>query len=79
MKKLPASLLFNDDDECKIKPASRVFTVGNLYRISGNPDFYVFQYAGKQGIHHCFRKVHGKWTQTYTDCQLLDKKVEEIL
>lgn len=78
-KLLPKELarLVFDGEAQEIKP--RIFTVGSLYQISGNPDIYVFQYVGKQGIHHFFREVHGKWTQTYTDYQLFDKKVEEVV
>lgn len=38
---------------------------------------YVFRYERKQGIHHMFREVRGKWTRTYTDAQLIGKKIIE--
>lgn len=38
----------------------------------------VFSYEGKECIHHMFREVKGKWTRTYTDAQLVGKKIKEI-
>ena len=38
----------------------------------------VFKYEGKEGLHHMFREVSGKWTRTYTDAQLVGKKIEEV-
>ena len=38
----------------------------------------VFRYEGKQGIHHVFREVSGNWTRTYTDAQLIGKKIKEV-
>lgn len=38
----------------------------------------VFRYEGKQGIHHIFREVSGNWTRTYTDAQLIGKKIKEV-
>ena len=55
-----------------------------LHRLSLNPcilDFsfnYVFQYIGTQGIHHCFREIHGGWRRTYTNSQLIDKRIQEV-
>lgn len=55
-----------------------------LHRLSLNPcvhDFsfnYIFQYLGTQGIHHCFREIHGGWSRTYTNSQLIDKRVMEV-
>ena len=37
-----------------------------------------FEYMGKRGIHHCFRSVFGGWSRTYTDYQLVDKKILEV-
>ncbi|MBQ3760026.1 MAG: helix-turn-helix domain-containing protein [Synergistaceae bacterium] len=39
---------------------------------------YVFQYLGTQGIHHCFREIHGGWSRTYTNSQLVDKRIMEV-
>ena len=39
---------------------------------------YVFQYLGTQGIHHCFREIHGGWSRTYTNSQLIDKRIMEV-
>ena len=55
-----------------------------LHRLSLNPcilDFrfnYVFQYLGTQGIHHCFKEIHGGWRITYTNSQLIDKRIQEV-
>lgn len=55
-----------------------------LHRLSFNPcihDFnfnYVFQYLGTQGIHHHFREIHSGWSRTYTNNQLIDKRVMEV-
>ena len=38
----------------------------------------VFRYEGKAGIHHCFREENGGWTRTYTDAQLVGKKIKEV-
>ncbi len=39
---------------------------------------YIFQYERTEGIHHCFREIRGGWSITYTDCQLLDKRILEV-
>ena len=39
---------------------------------------YVFQYERTEGIHHCFREIRGGWSRTYTDWQLVDKRVLEV-
>ena len=39
---------------------------------------YVFRYERMEGIHHCFREVRGGWSRTYTDWQLVDKRVLEV-
>lgn len=39
---------------------------------------YVFKYEGRQGIHHVFREIHGNWTRTYTDTQLIGKRLYEL-
>lgn len=41
-------------------------------------DDCVFEYIGKQGIHHCFKEIYGGWLRTYTDPQLIGKKIEEV-
>ena len=65
------------------------FTEGKCYKIWGgstsvkysytNDSRYCFRYEGKRGIHHCFREVRGDWTRTYTDAQLIGKKIEEAV
>ena len=40
-------------------------------------DWCIFKYAGKHGIHHVFTETQGGWTRTYTDAQLIDKKIKE--
>lgn len=42
-------------------------------------DDCVFRYEGKQGIHHIFREVRGNWTRTYTDAQLIGKRISEVI
>ena len=55
-----------------------------FHRLSLNPcihDFnfnYVFQYLGTQGIHHHFKEIHGGWSRTYTNSQLINKRIQEI-
>ena len=43
---------------------------------SGN--FCIFKYIGQSGIHHKFIETKGGWTRTYTNQQLIGKKIEEI-
>ena len=43
-----------------------------------NERSYVYRYVGKQGIHHCFREIHGGWSRTFTDPQLIGKKIQEV-
>ena len=38
----------------------------------------IFQFLRKEGIHHVFREIHGGWTRTYTDAQLVGKNVQEV-
>ena len=55
-----------------------------FHRLSLNPcihDFnfnYVFQYLGTQGIHHHFKEINGGWSRTYTNSQLINKRIQEI-
>ena len=37
-----------------------------------------FEFVKDEGIHHCFKAVPGGWSRTYTDAQLVDKKIEEV-
>ena len=39
---------------------------------------YIFRYERTEGIHHCFREIRGGWSRTYTDWQLVDKRVLEM-
>ena len=39
---------------------------------------YVFQYLRKDGKHHIFRELNGGWTRTYTDAQLVGKRIMEV-
>ena len=54
-------------------------TEGYVYKIysDAKDDEYVFSYEGKQGIHHMFREIRGGWSRTFTDAQLIGKKIEE--
>ena len=60
----------------------RIFAGGS--KTSDNPasngwsNSIIFEYIGKHGIHHCFRSVAGGWSRTYTDYQLVDKKIQEV-
>lgn len=58
------------------------FICGNLYKIRArgdNPDnLATLIYIGKQGKHHCFKASPGGWSRTYTDPQLIGKKIEEV-
>ena len=70
-----------------------IFDVGHVYSIRDhnfggahadgiNPQYGTlceFRYEGKRGIHHCFREARGGWTRTYTDTQLIGKKIEEAV
>ena len=51
---------------------------GNLERSSFGEKSFVFRYVGKQGIHHVFREIHGGWSRTYTDVQLMGKTIQEV-
>ena len=58
----------------------RSFEVGKMYRVlnaSHDRDF-TFEYVKKEGIHHVFREIHGGWSRTYTDTQLIGKNFEEV-
>ena len=73
------------------EPVTFVFETGRSYTIkdaksSSNPngmispptgDWCIFKYAGKNGIHHVFTETQGGWKRTYTDAQLIGKKIEE--
>jgi len=69
-----------------IKALSRTFTVGNCYTITeskmltdGNIlQHSILRYERKEGIHHVFREIRGKWIVTYTDAQLIDKYIKEV-
>lgn len=36
-----------------------------------------FKYKGKDGIHHVFTETQGGWRRTYTDAQLIGKRIKE--
>ena len=61
-------------------PYERDFVQGRRYAIEEkNNVFYVYEYLRKDGIHHCFKSIRSNWTRTFTDYQLIGKKVEEVL
>ena len=76
-----------DNSVCAFMPL-RCYSIADddkiLHRLSLNPcihDFnfnYVFQYLGTQGIHHHFKEIHGGWSRTYTNSQLIDKRIQEV-
>ena len=39
---------------------------------------FVFVYERKEGRHHIFRESIGGWLRTYTDNQLIGKKITEV-
>lgn len=39
----------------------------------------VFIYLRQEGKHHVFREERGGWTRTYTDVQLIGKKIQEVI
>ncbi len=66
------------------KPVKYEFAEGHRYRIydrlngkKPESEMCMFEYEGKDGIHHKFREVSGKWTRTYTDAQLIGKMIKE--
>ena len=65
------------------KPIEFTFKEGECYQIDKTISDTTergctFRYEGKQGIHHIFREIYGNWTRTYTDAQLVGKKVENV-
>ena len=69
-----------DNSVCAFMP-QRCYSIADddkiLHRLSF-PFSYIFQYEGTQGIHHCFREIHGGWSRTYTNSQLIDKRIQEV-
>ena len=69
-----------DHSVCAFMP-NRCYSIADydkiLHRLSF-PFNYVFQYEGTQGIHHCFREIHGEWSRTYTNSQLINKRIQEV-
>ena len=69
-----------DHSVCSFMP-HRCYSIADddkiLHRLSF-PFNYVFQYEGTQGIHHYFREIHGGWSRTYTNSQLIDKRIQEV-
>ena len=69
-----------------LRAIQRKFIVGKCYAItdSKNPSEGVIlqqpvlRYERKDGIHHVFRAVRGKWITTYTDAQLVGRYVKEV-
>ena len=84
---------FYDMEELAAKNAAqsqasiaRTFMVGHCYNISDTPNpsesstlqQSTLRYERKEGIHHVFREVRGKWIVTYTDAQLIGKYIKEV-
>ena len=69
-----------------IKAISRTFTEGQCYTISETPSSAnsntiqqsILKYERKEGIHHVFREIRGKWIVPYTDAQLIGKFIREV-
>lgn len=70
-----------DNSVCAFMP-QRYYSIADDDKILHHLTFtfnYVFQYLGTHGIHHCFREIHGGWNRTYTNSQLIDKRIQEVL
>ena len=39
----------------------------------------IFVYVRKEGRHHMFKEKRGGWIRTYTDTQLMGKKIREVI
>ena len=78
-------------EQFKYEPVTFTFTEGQCYSIRNKgvggahnvcawnvEDLAVLRYVGKHGIHHCFKDIHGGWGRTYTDAQLIGKKIREV-
>ena len=69
-----------------IKALSRTFTEGQCYtisesRLAEDGDINqqpILRYERKEGIHHVFREIRGKWIVTYTNAQLIGKYIKEV-
>ena len=69
-----------DHSVCSFMP-KRCYSIADDDKILHHLSFtfcYVFQYEGTQGIHHCFKEIHGGWSRTYTNSQLVDKRIQEV-
>lgn len=61
-----------------------IFDSGNAKDIASNdmkPETgkgCIFIYVRKEGRHHMFREKRGGWIRTYTDTQLMGKKIKEV-
>ncbi|MBQ3347097.1 MAG: hypothetical protein II876_04815 [Synergistaceae bacterium] len=58
------------------------FEAVQCYEIGAKPSGrdipFVFRYERKEGIHHMFREATGGWRRTYTEAQLIGKKIKEV-
>ena len=62
-----------------IKDTSGTNGTKYLYEINPmNGNHCIFRYEGKSGIHHKFREARGGWVRTYTDAQLIGKRITEV-
>ena len=83
---------WTEPDEREPEPVKFMFEAGRSYTIkdtgwrnkecdliSPNSGWNcVFLYMGKSGVHHVFREARGGWQRTYTDAQLIGKRIEEV-
>ncbi len=63
-----------------LKKTESRFQEGHIYRIASSDKWEsecIFRYERQVGIHYVFREIHGEWTRTYTDAQLVGKIVKE--
>lgn len=67
---------FEDGRDYEISESDKLSTHDIVNAATGRG--CVFRYEGKVGIHHCFRETRGGWTRTYTDVQLIGKRIAEV-
>ena len=90
--KILCSKTITPPPEVNVKTVDFSFEVGHCYSISDiytglkhsndmNPAYgvqCVFRYEGMDGIHHRFTEIDGGWARTFTNSQLIGKKIKEV-
>lgn len=67
---------FNKGSRYRICDSELGFAGDTFNPLTGNG--CVFIYLRKDGKHHIFREQRGGWTRTYTNVQLMGKKIKEV-